>query len=76
MKTKSVLVLMVLSSLVFSRASSDHRVVLAPDLIFSAAFNRGDAEMSRGKIEEKDSVMKRRRRHIRRKKTRRPIRGK
>tara|TARA_B110000438_G_scaffold298101_1_gene345657 strand:+ start:223 stop:450 length:228 start_codon:yes stop_codon:yes gene_type:complete len=75
MNKKCALILLVLFSLGFSRASYSHKVTVAPDLIFSTAFNRGDAKVSKGLIEEKDSVMKRRR-HIRRKKTRRPMRGK
>ncbi|MAM81107.1 MAG: hypothetical protein CMP89_10150 [Gammaproteobacteria bacterium] len=75
MNKKSILILLVLFSMGFSRASYAHKVTIAPDLIFSTAFNRGEAKISKGAIEEKDSVMKRRR-HIRRKKTRRPMRGK
>ena len=75
MNKKCVLILLVLFSMGFSRASYGHKVVVAPDLIFSTVFNRGEAKVSKGIIQEKDSVMKRRR-HIRRKKTRRPMRGK
>ena len=75
MKIKNVLILVVLCALGFSRASSDYQVVLAPDLIFSAAFHHAGAKIVQGPSKDGDSI-KWKRRHKRRKKMRRPQRGK
>ena len=74
MKIKKILVLVLLFAFGFSRASSDYQVVLAPDLIFSAAFHHAGAKIVKGS-EDGDSI-KWKRRHKRRKKMRRPQRGK
>jgi len=50
MNKKHALILLVLFSMGFSRASYAHKVTVAPDLIFSTAFNRGEAEISKGAI--------------------------
>tara|TARA_B100001750_G_C15320894_1_gene502171 strand:+ start:114 stop:371 length:258 start_codon:yes stop_codon:yes gene_type:complete len=75
MKIKNVLILVLLFAFGFSRASSDYQVVLAPDLIFSAAFHHAGAKIIKGPSKDGDSI-KWKRRHKRRKKMRRPQRGK
>ena len=71
MKIKNVLILVLLFALGFSRASSDYQVVLAPDLIFSAAFHHAGAKVVKGPSKDGDSI-KWKRRHKRRKKNETP----
>ena len=73
MKKKYCLIILV-ASFTFARVSSEHNVVLAPSVVFSAAFHHYGVVLSKD-YGDGDTI-KWKRRHKRRKKTRRPHRGK